>query len=77
MTDELLKKLDELIAVTKQPAIPLSVDLWDYATIASYLKLSATHVSQLLAQKAALNLAKAKGRHNIEMAMNKLLDTLK
>ena len=49
MTDELLKKLDELIAVTKQPAIPLSVDLWDYATIASYLKLSATHVSQRLA----------------------------
>jgi len=37
-TAVLLGKLAEAVAALAKPAIPLSIDLWDIATIATYLK---------------------------------------
>jgi hypothetical protein len=41
-----IAQLAEAIAKQVRPAIPLSVDLWDSATIAAYLKCSVGHVQQ-------------------------------
>lgn len=37
-TNQLIERLAEAVAALTKPAIPLSIDLWDIATIATYLK---------------------------------------
>ncbi|WEF34914.1 hypothetical protein [Pseudoduganella chitinolytica] len=50
MTDTtLIERLAEAVAQHIRPAIPLSVDLWDIATIAAYLKRSPQQVRERMA----------------------------
>lgn len=46
---DLIEKLAEAIAKHTRPAIPLSIDLWDIATIAQYLKREPATVRERMA----------------------------
>jgi hypothetical protein len=48
-TTALLGKLAEAVAALARPAIPLSIELWDMATIALYLKRDAQVVRERMA----------------------------
>ena len=63
---DILFKLAEAIEKMQRPALPLSVDLWDFATIAQYLKRDAGTVRERMAClpsfPKAIRLPTSKGR---------------
>jgi hypothetical protein len=63
---ELVEKLAHALAGRLQPAIPLSIDLWDTATIGQFLKREAQQVRERIVClpdfPKAIRLPSAKGR---------------
>jgi predicted transcriptional regulator len=63
---QVIAKLVEALEKLQRPAIPLSVDLWDMATIAQYLKRDAGTVRERMAClpsfPKAIRLPTSKGR---------------
>ena len=49
LASDLIARIADAVALQMRPAIPLSIDLWDIATIASYLKRDAQVVRERMA----------------------------